>query len=106
VLAADIQGHRGAAQYHEHYAGVAPEAPGFGGGQVSAGVEHGGAQAVEEVGEDQMGACPHRLGSYPASSRQLSGQRITPDQEARVTLSYYTLSGRSRGSRARNCREL
>lgn len=101
VLAVDIQGHRGAAQYHEHYAGAAREGPGFGGGQVSAGVEHGGAQAVEEVGEvhgeDQMGACPHRLGSYPASSRQLSGQRITPDQEARVTLSYYTISGRSRG---------
>ena len=88
VLAADIQGHRGAAQYHEHYAGVAREAPAFGGGQVSAGVEHGGAQAVEEVGEDQMGlahtdsaATPRRAGSSVVSASPRTRKPVSAPSE-------------------------
>jgi hypothetical protein len=77
VLASDVQGHRVSTQHHRHHAGVARETTGFGGGQLPAGVEYGGAETVDEVGEfhgkDQVGALPAPRGQFTLVQKAAHG---------------------------------
>ena len=51
VLASDVEGHGVAVEHHGDQGGVAGQASGFGGGQVPAGVQGRGLEAVDEVAQ-------------------------------------------------------